>query len=85
MAIRHIDPHKVYSKREVVAHYDRHPAVLDSHQTGSHKVYKGPRGSFVVPNGPGDMARGTLKSILTQAAAAGVLGLIAAVVVRAVL
>jgi hypothetical protein len=83
MAIRQLDPHKVYTKREIVAHYDRHPAVLDSRQCGtSHKVYKGPRGSFVVCNGPGECPRGTLKSILAQAAAAGVFGLVLAVIVR---
>ena len=86
MAIRHIDPHKVYPKREVESYYDHHPAVTSARQCGtSHKVYKGPRGSFVVPTGPGDCPRGTLKSILTQAAAAGVLCLVVAVLVRFVL
>jgi hypothetical protein len=83
MAIRHIDPHKVYPKREVEGYYDHHPAVTSARQCGtSHKVYKGPRGSFVVPTGPGDCPRGTLKSILTQAAAAGVLLALLAVLAR---
>jgi hypothetical protein len=82
MAIRSLNPAKLYKKQEVVSYYDHNPAVLDSHQTGSHKIYRGPRGSFVVPNGAGDMKRGTLKSILAQAAAAGVFGLVLAVIVR---
>lgn len=55
MAIRSLNPAKLYKKQEVVSYYDHHAAVIDSHQTGSHKVYKGPRGSFVVPAGAGDM------------------------------
>ena len=85
MAIRQIDPARVYAKREVESYYDHHPAVTESRQCGtSHKVYKGPRGSFVVPTGPGDCPRGMLRSILTQAAAAGVFALALALVIRAV-
>jgi hypothetical protein len=77
MAIRQLDPHKLHSKREVESYYDGHPDVVSSRQAGtSHKVYKGKRGSFVVPTGHGEMSRGTLKSILTQAAAAGVVILV---------
>lgn len=86
MAIRSINPAKLYKKQEVENFYDHHPAVTSARQCGtSHKVYKGPHGSFVVPTGPGDCPRGTLKSILTQAAAAGVLCLVAAVLLRFVL
>lgn len=85
MAIRSLDPHKLYKRDEVESYYDHHPAVLESRQCGtSHKVYKGPRGSFVVPTGPGDCPRGTLRSILTQAAAAGVFALLLALFIRAV-
>lgn len=83
MAIRSLDPHKVYPKREVESYYDHHPAVESSRQCGtSHKVYKGRRGSFVVPTGPGDMPRGTLTSILRMAAAAGVLLAVLLIVAR---
>ena len=79
MAIRQLNPAKLYNKREVESYYEHHPAVTDIRQPGtSHKIYKGSRGSFSVPTGPGDMPRGTLASILRMAAAAGVLGLIVA-------
>ena len=84
MAIRSLNRDKLYAKLEVESYYDHHPAVTESRQCGtSHKVYKGPRGSFVVPTGPGDCPRGTLRSILTQAAA-GVFALALALVIRAV-
>ena len=79
MAIRQLNPAKLYKRREVESYYDHHPAVVDIRQPGtSHKVYKGPHGSFSVPTGSGEMPRGTLASILRMAAAAGVLGLIVA-------
>ena len=85
MAIRSLNRDKLYAKLEVESYYDHHPAVTESRQCGtSHKVYKGPRGSFVVPTGPGDCPRGMLRSILTQAAAAGVFALALALVIRAV-
>ena len=85
MAIRSLDPARLHKRREVESYYDHHPAVLETRQCGtSHKIYKGPRGSFSVPTGPGDMPRGTLASIVRMAAAAGVLCLLVALYLAAV-
>lgn len=57
--------------REVAAHFDNHPALISVRQSGSHRTYRGPRGSVTVPVHGGEIARGTLRSIRRMALIAG--------------
>lgn len=54
--------------REVCQHFDNHPALVSVSQSGSHRKYTGPRGIVIVPAHSGDIARGTLRSIVRMAA-----------------
>lgn len=69
MARRTLDRSTTY--REVTAHFDHHPALVESRQSGSHRTYTGPTGSVVVPCHSGDVPRGTLRSIVRMAVMAG--------------
>lgn len=69
---------KAHTGREVCAHFDNHPALVEVHQSGSHRIYRGPRGSVIVPAHNGDVPRGTLRSICRMAALAGLAALVIA-------
>lgn len=66
---------RAHTGRELCQHFDHHPELRARRQSGSHVVYTGPRGSVVVPNHGGDVARGTLRSIIRMAALAGLAAL----------
>lgn len=84
MSRRTLDRSHTY--QEVQQHFDHHPAVTNVRQTGSHRIYSGPRGSVVVPIGHrGDVPRGTLRSIMRMAALAGLALFIAAVALGALM
>ena len=58
--------------RDVCAALDRAPGLVSVRQNGtSHRVYVGPRGSVAVPVGEKELRRGTWRSIIRQAAMAG--------------
>ena len=67
--------------REVRQHFDNHPSLREVRQSGSHRIYRGPTGSVVVPCHDGDVAKGTLRSIRRMAALAGLAMLAVAVAV----
>lgn len=69
--------------REVCAHFDHHPALVEVHQSGSHRVYRGPSGTVIVPAHSGDVPRGTLRSIQRMALMAGLAVLVIGLVVVA--
>jgi predicted RNA binding protein YcfA (HicA-like mRNA interferase family) len=66
--------------REVCQALDHHPALREKRQRGSHVVYTGPGGNVIVPAHPGDLKRGTLKSICRMALLAGLSVLVLAAV-----
>jgi predicted RNA binding protein YcfA (HicA-like mRNA interferase family) len=76
---------KATTAREVCAALDYHPDLVDVRQTGSHRIYRGPHGTVIVPAHGGDLARGTLRSILRMAALAGLAVLLIAVVAAVVM
>ena len=73
--------------RDVCAALDRSPDLVEVRQNGtSHRIYKGPRGSVAVPVGHDkELKLGTWRSILRQAAMAGLVCLAVAVVLGALL
>lgn len=62
---------RAHTGRELCQHFEHHPALRAKRQNGSHVVYTGPTGTVIVPNHPGDVKRGTLRSIIRMAALAG--------------
>jgi predicted RNA binding protein YcfA (HicA-like mRNA interferase family) len=81
MARRTLD--RAHTAREVNAHFEHHPALIDVRQNGSHRTYRGPNGSVIVPCHNGDIARGTLRSIVRMAALAGLAALAVAALIGA--
>lgn len=57
------------------------PALREWRQSESHRTYTGPSGIVVVPAHTGDLARGTLRSILRMAAMAGLAALVLAIAI----
>ncbi len=52
--------------------FGSHPDLVDTRQTGSHKIWRGPTGSVVThSNGATDIPKGTRSSIRRMAALAG--------------
>lgn len=79
MARRTLDRATTY--REVAAHFDHHPALQASRQSGSHRTYTGPHGVVIVPCHNGDVPRGTLRSICRMALLAGLACLVVVAVI----
>ena len=72
MAIRTLNPNKVYTYQEVEHALDHAPHVLGMRQSGSHKTWEGPHGIVTAPVGHrGDMKRGLCRAVALAAAAAG--------------
>lgn len=67
---------QAHTSREVHAALAHHPALVKVRNGGRHTVYVGPSGSVPVSNHPGDVPRGTLKSICRMAALAGLAALV---------
>lgn len=83
MAQRTLNPDKLTPNRDVESYFDHHPLVTDVRVCGSHKTWKGPHGSVTAPVGhPGEMARGTLRSVIRAAVAAGLAVLLIALIVQ---
>ena len=65
--------------RDVCAALERAPGLIAWRQNGtSHRVYVGPRGSVAVPVSEKELRRGTWRSIIRQAALAGLAVLVIA-------
>ena len=81
MTRRTLDP--AHTSQEVNQHFQHHPALVSYRVSGGHTIYTGPTGTVVTTNHPGDIPRGTLRSICKMAVMAGLGALVIGLVIAA--
>ena len=72
---------RAHTSQEVNSHFVHHPRLVSYRTSGGHTVYEGPTGTVVTTNHPGDIPRGTLRSICRMAALAGLAVLVVGVAI----
>jgi len=76
--------HQCKTPREIISYAESHGGQIVS-QSGSHVKVRGPVGSVIIPNHPGDLATGTRCSIIKTLFRIGILALFLLFIVYPVL